>query len=383
MGLFGKSSSPIGLDISSNTIRAVQLKPYSPKPVIVKYAETTIGGAVSDGEVTDVDMVADAITQMWKSNNINERQVVLGISNQKVIVRLITMPQMKDDELKSAIEFQAQDHIPIPVEEAIIDYQVVGEFSNEDKEQMIEVILVAAQKDMVTNQIQTLEKAKLKPYVVDLSSFALVRSLLEKQPIVPEDKDFEQAKQAVGLVDIGEDVTNIVIAENYVPRFTRVTSVADNTFTKAIADSMGIDLEQAERLKNTHGFPAIAKAKKAEKPAKTAKAKKKVKKEEKEKADKTKEVLEDEAIRFISELKRSFDYAVSESVKADKIEKIILTGKGSTIPNLVDQLKASFRCDIEKGNPLVSISLDGDESFEAKSSNYAISVGLALRGLEE
>lgn len=373
MGLFGKSNSPVGLDISSNTIRAIQLKLHSPKPVVVKYCETTVAGAILDGEIKDIDMVAGAISDLWRLNNISERRVVLGISNQKVIVRLIVMPYMKDDELKSAIEFQAQDHIPIPIEEAILDYKVVGEFKNQDKEHMIEVILVAAQKDMVINQLQALEKAKLKPFIVDLSSFALVRSLLEKPAIVPEEEEIENAKKAIGLVDVGEDVTNIAIVENYIPRFTRVASIADNSFIKAISDNMSLDLNEAERLKNEYGFNPTTKSK----------TKGIRKKAEREKAEKVREILDQEAIRFISEVKRSFDYALAESLKADKVDHIILSGKGSLTPNISDQLKSSFRCKIEEGNPLLSISLNGQKDLEDKGQRYAIGIGLALRGLDE
>jgi type IV pilus assembly protein PilM len=372
VGLFGKINSPVGLDISGNTIRVAQLKPYSPKPVIIKYGEVAVTQAVKDGEIIDVDMVAKAIQDLWRTANITERRVVLGISNQKVIVRLISLPFMSEDELKSAIEFQAQDHIPIPVEEAILDFQVVGEFTNEDNEKMMEVVLVAAQKDMVTNQMKALEKAKLRPYVVDLSSFALVRSLLEKPPIVPEDKEIEKAKKAVGIVNIGEEITNIVISENYIPRFTRVTSVADESFTKAIADNMAVDLAEAQRFKDDFGFQPVGKTKQ-----------KKLKKSEQEKADKVRSILDEEAIRFVSELKRSFDYALSESLKSEKIDRIIISGFGSTVPNLADQIKESFRCTIEMGNPTVSVSSDSQKEFEEKSTNYSISVGLALRGLEE
>lgn len=371
MGLFRKVNSPVGLDISSNTIRAVQLKPYSPKPIVLRYAEIVAKDAVKDGEIIDIDKAAEAVNHLWRINKIPERRVVLGIANQKVIVRLITMPEMKDDELKSAIEFQAQDHIPIPVEEAILDYKVVGEYKNEAQEKMIEVLIVAAQRDMVSSQIQTLEKAKLKPLVVDLSSFSLARSLLEVPAIVPEEKEIEEARKAVGLVDIGEDVTNIAIVENYIPRFTRVASIADNTFIKALMDGMSVNVEEAERLKNEYGFT----------PAKEEKST--AKKTEKEKAEKVREVLGDEAIRFISELKRSFDYALAESVRADKIDKIIITGKGCLTPNIIDQIQSSFQSKIELGSPLISVTTNGQKELEEKSYSYAISIGLALRGLEE
>ena len=370
MGLFGKVSTPIGMDISSNTIKVVQLKPYSPKPIIIDYAQAIVEGAVTDGEVTDVTMVAKAISDLWRASKIPEKRVILGVSNQKVIVRLISMPEMKEDELKSAIEFQAQDHIQITENEAIIDFQIVGEYTNEDNEKMIEVVLVAAQKDMIANHIKALEKAKLKPYIVDLSSFSLVRSLIEPPPIVPEEKDLKKAKEAVGLINIGEEITNIVIAENHVPRFTRVTSVADSTFIKTIADNMAIDLEKAEKLKNKFGFP-------------TKKAVK-IKKADQEKAQKVKSIMEEEAIRFISEIKRSFDYALSESVKKNKIDRIIITGKGSLTPNIIEQMKESFSdSKIEFGNPLISVDIEDEKDFEKISPNYSISVGLALRGLEE
>ncbi|MDI6717247.1 MAG: pilus assembly protein PilM, partial [Actinomycetota bacterium] len=144
MGLLalGRGSAPVGLDIGNKTFRIAQLKPSAHKPILINYAsKDTPFGLVDEGEIADVDGVAKVLSDFWRERKISEKKVVVGIANQKVIVRIIEMPYMTEAELKSAIQFQVSDYIPIPIEEAIIDFQIISERENDLQGKVMDVLV--------------------------------------------------------------------------------------------------------------------------------------------------------------------------------------------------------------------------------------------------
>ena len=135
-------------------------------------------GLVVDGEIVDVDLFARELKAFVNQYKLRGRSVQVAVSNQKVIVRNIDMPEMTEDELRGAIEFQAQDYIPIPVDEVVLDFQVVGKQVNPDGASRQEVLLVAAQRTMISTFLGAIKQAGLKVAGIDVSSMALVRALL-------------------------------------------------------------------------------------------------------------------------------------------------------------------------------------------------------------
>jgi len=369
VALFGKVAHPIGLDIGSNVLRVAQLKPAS-SPILTKYSKRRTEGCLVDGEVTYVDVLAKEINNLLKQAGISAKRVILGISNQKVIVRLLTMPYMEKDDLDNAIQFQAQDNIPIPVEEAILDYHIVNEFKNEDNERSYQIILVAAQREMIESHIRALEKAKLKPYAVDVSSFALSRSLLSREAVVPDEKELEKNTKAIGFLDIGETVTNISIVQNRMPFFSRVTPIGDATFVKAVADNLAISIEEAQKQRDEIGFS---------KPG--ADLEDGLKKSQLEVGKKVRKVLSGEVTKFVNEVRRSFEYGLTETTKSEDLNELIISGEGAQDTNLVAYLKKSYP-KVTVGNIFNSIAMQNKDQLK-KQSAYAIAVGLALRGIDE
>jgi len=368
---FGKASSSVGLDIETNTFRVVQLRPSSDKPVLLDYGSIKVPvGAVIEGEIVDVDMAAQTLAQLWKKTGLSEKKVTIGIANQKVVVRLIPFPWMEKKELRSAIQYQAQDFIPIPIEEAILDFDIVGEFTNEDNERMMEVLLVAAQRDMVENNIAALSKAGLKPQVIDVSSFALVRVLVDKPSILPE----ENGEEAVALVDIASGITNIVVVESGTPRFTRVASLAGNNFTQRIADTMSVSFDEAEELKVKVGLPVPKSEKEEALPV------------EPEKAKVVQDILLKEINKFIGEIRRSIDYYLTQRPGVKSIKRVILSGNGAKLKNLAIHLEKGLQVQADFGHPLEKVKIGpklSQELLAGEELAIAISLGLGLRGLEE
>lgn len=324
-------------------------------------------GAVVEGEVVDPQAVSGAIASLWKSGNIGSKEVAVGVANQKVVVRLIDLPFMEKDELAGAIQYQAQDYIPIPVEEAILTYEVIGDYVTAADEHMMEVLLVAAARDMIGTLVQTVESAGLKLVQIDLAAFALMRAL------IGGDEQFlpEADTGAVGIVHITSGLTNIVVAERGVPRFTRVSAFGGKQFTQAISNTMGMNYDAAEDLKIRAGLPSVD-GSPIVVPGYDA-----------EMISVAHQALEREANKFIGEVRRSLDYYLTQATQARTIKRIVITGSGSMLRNLPLYLERGLQTDVVLGDPLAFVSVaPGAESIAlADRMGSAPAIGLALAGV--
>lgn len=367
---FGAAPPPVGLDIGTDFIRAAQIKPSGSGNALVSYGVVGMPlGAVVEGEIVDPPAVSGAIRELWKRTGLRVKDVAIGVSNQKVVVRLIDLPFMERDELAGAIQYQAQDYIPIPVEEAILDFQIIGDYMTPSDEHMMEVLLVAAQRDMIENAVAAVEGAGLKMAQVDVTAFALVRSLLDAAGGWLSDE--ADAGEALGIVHITSGLTNIVVVERGIPRFTRVSAMAGNQFTQAIANVMNLTFDEAEELKNRAGLPDMDVA--AVPPA-TA---------EEQAVRVAQEALERETNKFIAEVRRSLDYYLTQSTQVRTIKRVYLTGTGSELRNLASYLEKGLQTQVVLGDPLGQITASGavEQAVVADRMGSAAAIGLALGGV--
>ncbi len=376
----GKKSMPVGLDIGTNLFRAAQLSAGSPKPQLLNYSSIKVPvGAVVEGEIVDIEAASYALSQLWKSAGFSTKDVVIGLASQRVVVRLVNMPYMDQTELAGAIQFQAQDYIPIPVEEAIIDAKIISEFLSENDEKMMEVLLVAAQKDMVYNTVKAVESAGLKPQAIDLSAFAIVRALIEDESyFLPEDEgNPEGGSQASALINISSDLTNIVVVENGVPRFARVTPLAGNDLTQAIADSLGLTFDEAEELKVKVGLRPLDKEQSTEPPDLPENLRVHV--------EAAQSIMETQVSHFVAEIRRSLDYYLTQATQIRNITRLVLSGAGAKLDNFAEHIERGLQAKVEIGAPLKqvqpSINLASD-SLASDELSLTVSLGLALRSFQ-
>src|SRR4029079_12519164 len=167
-------------------------------------------GVVDHGEIQDPKAVGDAVANLWKKLGLTERTVHVGIANRHVVVRVIEVPAMSKDDLGAAIKFQAQDHIPIPLAEAVMDFQVIDEVEKaEGKFQ--HVLVVAAERGTIQPLLASLQVARLEPLSLELNAYPLVRCF-----------GSTQSEKAQAIVDVGAGVTTVVIHKNGSIRFTRI-----------------------------------------------------------------------------------------------------------------------------------------------------------------
>ncbi len=367
--LSGRSSSgSVGLDIGTGHIRLAQLRPSGGSFVLQRYGVVGLPlGAVVDGEVVDADAVGTAIRDLMRSVGLRSgAEVSACVSNQKVVVRLIDLPYMDPAELAGAIQYQAQDYIPIPVEEAIIDFQVIGDYMTPSDERMMEVLLVAAQRDMIDQLVHAVDHSGLKLTAIDVTSFAIVRGLFGVAPGVLSD---EAEGEATAIIQMSAGITNIVVVENGVPRFTRVSSLGGNDFTQAVANSLNTTFAAAEDLKLRVGLPS---------PDGTAGEF--AANIDPDLAQGAQEALEREVTKFIVEVRRSLDYYLTQAFSARTVGRVLLTGSGAQLRNLDTYVARGLQATVELADAgkWVQVPSNYQALFASDRLGATAAIGLAM-----
>ena len=343
----------MGLDIGTSGVRAAELTTGKGGATLERFGQVALPpGAVRDGEVIDAAIVAQAIKQLWAQAKFSTKKVVVGVANQKVVVRQVDLPWLPVKELRSSLAFQVQDFIPMPVEQAILDFHPLDEFTNDQGARMLRVLLVAAARDMVDSALDAVKLAGLTPSLVDLTSFAVLRS---------------QASAAAGfaveseaLVDIGSSVTNIVVHQGGVPRFVRILLMGGGDITDAVAERLGVTAEQAESVKQSTGLALVAGAAGAH-PANRA--------------------IESTGSAFVEEVRGSLDYYLAQPGSA-RIGRVVLSGGGSRLLGLVERLQSATRLPVEVARPMSVLKIGKTgltpEQLAYVESMVTVPVGLAL-----
>ena len=237
---FGRlgGSRTIGMDIDRGAIKAVQVSGGGGGNVLQHVGYHRLPpGLVVEGEVADHDLLAAEIKEFWDAHSFAGRSVIIGVSNQQVVVRLLDFPHMEPDDLKGAIGFEAQEHIPIPLEDAVLDYVVLGpreEGSDQDR-----ILVVAAQRAMIDRYTSAVRAGGLRPVGVDVKALSLTRSILP-DPFFGEEG-------TVALLDVGSEITNLVIAEGGQPVLTRFLPGGLGDFVASVADAADLPADEAEK----------------------------------------------------------------------------------------------------------------------------------------
>jgi type IV pilus assembly protein PilM len=341
----------IGLDIGSTAVRAAELT-EGDKPSVIRAAQVPLPpGAVENGEVRDVGVVAEALRELWTRGGFKSRKVYMGVGNQRVVVREIALPTMPEKELRQSLGFQVQEFIPMPVDEAVLDFHVIEE-TEIDGRQMLRLLLVAAQKAMVDTLVAAATSAKLEPLGLDLVPFALVRAV----GVVGVGMELEE-RGGEAIVDVGAHVTNIVVHAAGETRFVRILPSGGRDVTNAIARALSIDDEVAERLKRGELVDDIEIT-----------------------PDQAHEVSLQRATQFVDEIRSSLEFYTAQTQGA-RIERLLVSGGGSKLEGLMEILRQRIPVAVEQGRVFDRIgsqlSLSPGAQSEAEPV-LATAVGLAM-----
>ena len=235
-------NSVVGLDIGSTALRGVELSGANKvKPNLLRYFEVPLPpGAVSRGEVVDANAVAVALKKLWSEGGFKSKKVVLGMGNQRVLVRDLSVPKMSLKRIRESLPFQVQSMLQIPPADSLLDFYPISESTGENGV-MINGLLVAAEKSAILGNILAAERAGLTPLEVDLIPFALNRLLLMRSKVMG----------TVALIDVGGNTTSIIISCDGVPWFVRIIPTGGEDLTQALKSGLEIEAGQAEELKRT------------------------------------------------------------------------------------------------------------------------------------
>jgi type IV pilus assembly protein PilM len=382
----------IGLDIGSTAVRAVELAGGDP-PTVVKAAQVPLpAGAVENGEVKDPAVVSEALRELWERGGFKAKRVYMGVGNQRVVVREIALPYLPEKELRASLGFQVQEFIPMAVDEAVLDYDPIGEFEQEDR-RMLRMLLVAAQRQMVDTLVSAATGAKLEPVGLDLVPFAMVRSVGTTGVGMDLEDDGDEA-----VIDIGAHVTNIVVHARGTVRFVRILPSGGRDVTLAIARGIGVEDDVAERLKRGEEV-VFEEADEApeEQPAEEQPAEVEPEGDDGP-AERTaggdggapdvsrvREISMQRAASFVDEIRSSLEFYTAQAQGA-RIARVLVTGGGSKLEGFLDLLRQRIPVQVDAGRVFQharsQLSLS-DEALTEAEPVLAVAVGLAISGRDE
>jgi len=345
---FRKKQSLVGLDIGSHTIKVVELESQAQKTFRLAQwgISPPLAEAIVDGEIMDRQLVTDAISNLLDSRGIASRQVVAAVSGRAVIVKKITMNRLSPEDAQQAVYWEAEQHVPYDINDVSLDFEILGPAPNDPKQ--MQVLLVAAKKDMVLSFGDLIREAGLQPLIVDVDSFAVQNAIEANYEFRPE--------EVVAILNIGSEITNIDITMGGVPYFTKDLQLGGNVFVEATQRKFNLSQSEAAavvRGESSAGLEVVP-------------------------------VIEHACEGLAVALERAQAY-LRTAGEAGSVTRVMLCGGSALTPGLADFLSRRFGVPAEIANPLARIhydpSLFAGQDVLKVAPLLTVGIGLALRRL--
>jgi type IV pilus assembly protein PilM len=334
----------LGIDIGSKTIKIVELgKSGSSFSLIasgvVGYSGTTVDKMTDNKEM---ESFAQVIKKLCLEAKVSSKEAAISIPEPLAFTRTIKFPPLTDAEIASAIKWEAEQYIPIPVAEAIVQHTVLKRNDSVGNDAGVTVLLVAAPRVIVEKYVKVVQMAGLTPVSVETELIALTRSL------APPDK-------TVLLVDLGGSSTNLAIASGGLLSFSRSLPVAGDAFTRAVSQSLSITPQQAEEYKKAYGLSS-------------------------DQLEGKIKIALDSVVRLVAdEIKKAVNYYLTEE-KGEAPTSLIMAGGSSGMPQMISSLSNAIGMEVVVGNPFMHVQIN--PAFAQKLAPFAplygVAVGLAM-----
>lgn len=384
MGLFSTTSSYLGIDFDSNSIKVVELKNEGGRPRLVTYGfidkeVEKIKGNTDEGSIA----TAQLVKQVCRKAKISSNKAITALPAYSVFSSILNLPAMSRKDMASAVKWEAKKVIPLPIDEMILDWKLLEDFDAEAVEDQkanklgegvrkigsnvvpkgkkkkflrispkaqknySKVLLTAAPKDLVKKHIDIFKSAGLNLLSLDTEAFALIRSLVGND------------KTTMMMVDIGSVVTNISIVHNSIPVLNRSIEVGGLTITKAIANSLNITLDRAEQFKYDIGMS-----------------------QDRLGQGSVPKTIETTLTPIIDELRYSLN--LYKNKDNANIEKVILTGGSSMLLNLPEYLSKALDLRVFLGDPWARVIYPEELKpvLDEIGPRFSVAIGLAMRDIE-
>jgi type IV pilus assembly protein PilM len=345
-----KSKLALGLDIGSSSVKLVHLREGKRGFTLLAWGEAPLPAeAVVDNQLMNSSSIVEAIRELVAQQKVKTKEVAIGVRGHSVIIKRISMPVMSQEDLDESIQWEAEQYIPFDVKDVNIDTQILT--PQGDAAGQMDVLLVAAKKDMINDFTAVCAEAGLTATVVDVDAFAVQNAFEANYPQAPG--------QPVVLINVGAAVTNINIVSNGLATFTRDITVGGNAFTEEIQKQLNISAEEAEALKvGGHGETDAVVPQEVER------------------------VIQGVADQMGGEIQRSLDFHAATAPDVHPT-RVYLSGGTARIPALFKVIEQRAGVPVEILNPFKNIEVDNRKFEPAVIMNAApaaaVAVGLALR----
>ena len=350
--LGGKSI--VGLDIGSSAVKAVELRQRSDGFELVGLGIAPLPAeAIVDGAFLNSGAIVDAIREAVQSGGIRAKNAAAAVSGHSVIVKKISVPAMGMKELEESIRWEAEQYIPFDVNEVNLDFQIIqpGDANNP-----MEVLLVAAKRDLIDDYVNVMTEAGLAPAVIDVAGFAVENAFETNYHINPE--------EVIALVNIGAQVVNINVVSGGVPAFTRDVTAGGNQYTSEIQRALSVSYDEAERIKV--GEPLGTESKEVV-------------------PQEVEDAMRSVTDTVVGEIARSLDFFAATATET-RIQRVLLTGGSSRVSGMDAVFRERTGLEVEHMNPLAkmlpSTRFDPDYLNQIGPS-LSVGIGLALRKVDE
>jgi len=343
MALFGRKRTSIGLDIGSGFVKVVEVDHSGDQPEVVRVAmRPLLPDAIVEGEIMDYGLVSEAVQGLFQDMGMKGADVVTAIGGHDVIIKKIEMDRMKESDAREVIRWEAEQHVPFDIKSVELDFQILD--PGGDGLQM-EVLLVAAKRELVDNKVGLLQDAGVNPIVIDIDAFALHNAFEHNYP--------DSLDGIIALVNIGHETTNVNILENGIPILTRDIPFGSRKIREALQRERGLTAEQAEDVvqarETVHDLETF---------------------------------VDSSADEIAVGIERASAFLMTRE-DGDSVGRIFLSGGGARIPGMTNMLGRRMGVSTELVNSFertpVQPSAAGDISIEEAAPMLLLPLGLALR----
>ena len=343
-GLGGKTT--VGLDIGSGFLKLVAIDHGKGEPQLSGVSVTPVlADAIVEGEIMDPGIVSDTIQGLFKTAGIKQKRVVVAVGGRDVIIKKIQVDRMKQSEAYDVVRWEAQQHVPFDIEAVELDFQIL----DPDGEGLqMDVLLVAAKRDLVEDKVQLLAQAGLEAEVVDVDAFALHNAFGVNHP--------EAMEGLTALLNIGHELTNVNVLDHGIPLLTRDLTVGTRKIREDLQRERGISADDAEAM--LKGF---------------------------ERSPDLDPYVQGRGEEIAVGVERASAFLQSASREAGSIQRVYCCGGGARVPGLTDILHQRLNMPVEVANPIQRLSVK-DGVFDAVNLDEVapllmLATGLALRSV--
>jgi type IV pilus assembly protein PilM len=346
MALFGlgRAKSTVALDVGSGLMKLVAIDHSKGEPQLSQVAVAPVlGNAIVEGEIMDPDIVADTIQGLFRSAGLKQKHVVVAVGGRDVIIKKIQVDRMKESEAYEVVRWEAQQHVPFDIEGVVLDFQILDP---DGQGLQMDVLLVAAKRDLVEDKTQLMAQAGLTPAIVDVDAFALHNAFELNYP--------DAMEGGVALLNVGHEVTNVNILLDGVPLLTRDLAVGTRKFREDLQRERGMTADDADALLQGYELTADLEP-----------------------------YVQNRGEEIAVGLERASAFLQQAAGRGDSVARVFCCGGGARIPGLMDALSRRLRMPVQIASPLQRLQVK-EGVFDTINPDEVgpllmLATGLALR----